>query len=157
MDTSGYVSLSRHITTQKDIHSCDTVCQLPAINPRQYIICCSKGVTYNGCYFAKKQGIRLVPVEQLQSPFHSEETEQKGVSLLRSTACPLTLLCSPKSTKMGTSIKTPTRYRVLCQAEHMFLATQSPVGVFHCESYPRNYITICDENSSHCVLCCSCG
>lgn len=133
MDVSGYVRLARHITTQEHIHSCDYVCQLAAINPRQYIICCSKGVTYNGCYFAEKKGIKLFPVNSLQFPFHLEDTEQRGVSLLKCKACPLPLLCSPKSFKMGVYITTPTRYWLLCQAEHVFLAGQSSVGVFHCK------------------------
>lgn len=153
MDIPGYGRLARHIITQEHIHSHDCVCQLATINPRQCIICCSKGVTYNGCYFAKKQGIRLFPVNRLQFPFHLEEREQREVSLLRSMACPLTLLCSPKSTKMGLYIKTPTRYWLLCQAEHVFLASQSSVGVFHCKSWSEKlYYNLWWEHFTLCPL-----
>lgn len=48
--------------------------------------------------------------------------EKRGASLLRSKACSLILLYPPKSTKMGIYIKTPTRYWLPCQNEHVFLA-----------------------------------
>lgn len=150
MDISGYIRLARHIITQEHINTC----QLAAINPRQYIICCFKGVIYNGCYFAKKKDVKLFPVNKsLQFPFHLEEVEQRGVSLLRTKACPLPLLCSPKSTKMGISIKTPTRCWLLCQAEHVFLASLFSARVFRCKSwYEKFYYNLWWEPFTLCPL-----